>query len=97
MRWTDYLAGLPTGPALVSTPTGEERRPAEVGPISVGTKILDFEGFNSSIILMLRGVILMSIGKFPDILSQAILVGIILVKRLGVGVEFAVPVQYVAA
>lgn len=24
MRWTDYLAGLPTGPALVSTPTGED-------------------------------------------------------------------------
>ena len=47
------------------------------------TRTLDFRGFDSSIILLLRGGILMSIGNFPDILSQAIL-GIILVGILGV-------------
>ena len=48
------------------------------------TKIVDFRGFASSRILILRGGILVSIGKFPESLSQAILVGIILVGRLGV-------------
>ena len=42
------------------------------------------EGLTSSRILILRGGILMSIGNFPEILSQAILAGIILVWRLGV-------------
>ena len=45
---------------------------------------MDFGGFDSNIILILRGGILMSIGDFPESLSQAILVGIILVGRLGV-------------
>ena len=44
----------------------------------------DFRGFDSSIILILRDGILISIGDFLDCLSQAILVGIILVGRLGV-------------
>ena len=35
------------------------------------TKILDFTGFGSSRILVLRGGILMSIGSFPEILSQS--------------------------
>ena len=48
------------------------------------TKILDFRGFDSSIILISRGGILMSPGDFPESLSQAILVGIILVRRFGV-------------
>ena len=49
------------------------------------TKIPDFRGFDSHIILSLRGGILMSIGNFPERLSQAMLVGIImLVGRLGV-------------
>ena len=39
------------------------------------TKILDFRGFDSSRILILRGGILMSIGSLPESLSQAILVG----------------------
>ena len=47
-------------------------------------KILDFRGFDSSTILILRGGILMSVGDFPESLSQAILVGITLVGRLGV-------------
>ena len=34
------------------------------------TKILDFRGFDSGRILILRGGILMSIGDFPESLSQ---------------------------
>ena len=46
---------------------------------------MDLTGFGSSIILILRGGILMSVGDFPESLSQAILVvGIMLVGRLGV-------------
>ena len=51
---------------------------------SLPTKILEFRGSDSSIISILRGGILMSTGDFPEGLSQAILVGIILVGRLGV-------------
>ena len=52
-------------------------------------KILDFRGFDSSRILILRGGILMSIGNVPESLSQRILVGIILVGRLGVMIVLA--------
>ena len=45
--------------------------------LRTSTKILDFGGFDSSIILILRGGLLMSIGKSLEILSQGILVGII--------------------
>ena len=47
------------------------------------TNIVDFGGFDSSIILFSRGGILMSIGDFPESLSQAMLVGVMLVGRLG--------------
>ena len=47
-------------------------------------KILDFRGFDSSRIVILRGGILMSIGNFPESLSQAILAGRFSVGRLGV-------------
>ena len=47
-------------------------------------KILDFRGFDSSRILILRGGILTSIGDFLESLRQAILAGIILVRRLAV-------------
>ena len=39
------------------------------------TKILDFRGFDSSRILIVRGGIPRPIGNFPEILSQRILVG----------------------
>ena len=48
------------------------------------TKILDFRGFDSSRILILRCGILMSLGSFLEVLGRAILVGIILVGRLDV-------------
>ena len=48
------------------------------------TDIMDFRGFDSSIILIIRGGIPRPTGDFPESLSQAILVGIILVGRLGV-------------
>ena len=48
------------------------------------TKILDFGGFDLSIILILRGGIPMPIGNSQESLSRQILVGIIVVGRLGV-------------
>ena len=45
------------------------------------TKILDFRGFDSSIILVSRGGILMSTGNLLESLGQAILVGMILVGK----------------
>ena len=48
------------------------------------TKILDFRGSDSSRISISRDGIIMSIGDLPESLSQAIIVGIILVGRLGV-------------
>ena len=48
------------------------------------TNIMDFRGSDSSIILSLRGGIPMPIGDFPESLSQAMLVGVMLVGRWGV-------------
>ena len=57
--------------------------PFQSSTANIRTRILDFRGFDSSRILMLRGGILMSIGSSPEMLSQRILVGTILVGRLG--------------
>ena len=51
------------------------------------TKILDFRGFDSSIVLILRGGTLMSIGSSSEVLSQRVLAGIVLARRLGRGAE----------
>ena len=48
------------------------------------TNIVDFGGFDSSIILIIRGGIPRPIGDFPESLSRAMLVGIMLVGRLGI-------------
>ena len=45
---------------------------------------MDFRGFDSSIILILRGGIPRPIGDFPESLSRAMLVGVMLVGRWGV-------------
>ena len=50
------------------------------------TKILDFRVFDSSVILVLRGGILIPIRQFPKSLRQAILVG-----RLGVPIPIPGP------
>ena len=65
------------------------RRPERRGFIGWSTanllaNIPDFRGFDSSIILTLRGGIPRPMGNLQEGLSQAILVGIILVERLGV-------------
>ena len=53
------------------------------------TNIMDFRGFDSSIIVLsLRGGIIMSIGDSPKSLSQAILVVIVLFGGLGVRLCF---------
>ena len=54
---------------------------------------MDFRGFDSSTILILRGGISRPKGNFPESLSQAILVGIMLVGRLGVPPHVAVDLQ----
>ena len=51
---------------------------------NLGTSIMDFRGCDSSVILILRGGIPRPMGNFPESLSQAILVGVMLVGRLGV-------------
>ena len=48
------------------------------------TNIVDFRGFDSSIILIIRGGIPRPLGDIPESLSQAMLVGNMLVGRLGV-------------
>ena len=69
----------PPGPQLCVDPS------TRIGPTAyLRTKILDFRGFDSSIILILSGGILMSIGILPESSSQGILVGLILVGRSGV-------------
>ena len=51
---------------------------------NLATNIVGFRGFHSSITLISRGGILMSIGDFLESLSQARLAGTMLVGRLGV-------------
>ena len=46
--------------------------------------IVDFGGFDSGIILILRGGIPRHIGDFLEVLTQAMLVGVMLVGRLGI-------------
>ena len=48
------------------------------------TNIRDFRGFDSSTILILKGEIPRPKGNFPESLTQASLVGIMLIERLGV-------------
>ena len=48
------------------------------------TNIVDFRGFDSSIILISRGGISRPVGNFPESLSRAMLVGTMLLGRLGV-------------
>ena len=48
------------------------------------TQIVDFRGFDSSIILILRGGIPRPKGNFPESLSQAMSVGVMFVGRSGV-------------
>ena len=71
-----------------------KRLPKKFDPKDLGMKdlstanlpanIVDFGGFDSSIILILRGGIPRPIGDFPKSSSQAMLVGAMFVGRLGV-------------
>ena len=61
------------------------------GTANLRTSIMEFRGFDSSIILILRGGIPRPIGNVPESLSQAILVGMILVGRSGVVSSHIVP------
>ena len=89
--WTPPVAFLlvPRSSSLESRPLpGSASSPRTLRPpqatANPRTKILDLRGFDSSRIFSLTGGILMSIGNFPESLSQQILAGIFLVGRLGV-------------
>ena len=60
------------------TPTTNVRQTA-----NLPTNIVDFGGFDSSIILVLRGGILVPTGDFPENMSQAMLVGCNFSRRIG--------------
>ena len=82
-QWPNSASGLQS-PSLACARNRLNALPGEVyghGQSSHSAKILDFRGFDSSRILTLWGGILMSIGDFPESLSQAILAGVILVGR----------------
>ena len=77
---------LPESPRSSPEATGSTRYATAPsgGTADLRTKTLDFRGFDSSRILILRGGILMSIGNFPERFSRATFVGMILVGRLDV-------------
>ena len=62
----------------------QPRLPGGTPTANLPTTIMDFGGFDSSIILILRGGNPRPIGDFPESLTQAILVGIMLGGTLGV-------------
>ena len=53
-------------------------------------EVMDFRGFDASIVLIFRGGILLSIGNFPESLGQAILAGRFLLGRLGASLAVGV-------
>ena len=57
--------------------------PPTYSTANLPTNIVDFRGFDSSMILILRGGILMSIGDFPESLSRAMLVGCNVSREIG--------------
>ena len=67
-------------------PASDEKSLAPVsqlmGTANLRTNIMDFRGFDSSLILILRGGIPRPIGNFLEALSRAILVGIITVHDM---------------
>ena len=63
---------------------GRRSSSSQVATANLRKQILNFRGFDSSRILIVRGGMLMPIGNFPEIMSQGILAGIILAGRLGV-------------
>ena len=73
---------LPTGVASAFCANRADR--SFLGTHNLPTNIVVFRGFDSSIILILRCGILTSTGDFPGSLSQAMLVGTMLVGRLGI-------------
>ena len=91
--YTHYVIYYDSSALLVShercrgrEPDEAERasRPLVSGTANLPTNIVDFGGFDSSIMLNLRGGIPRPKGNFPEILSQAMLLGVMLVGRLGV-------------
>ena len=78
-----YIQAVPLFKSLPGTLPARSLPALPAAP-NLPTNIVDFRGFFSSIILCLRGGVLMSTGDFPESLSRAMLVGTMLVGGLGV-------------
>ena len=77
---------LPPDPQTRAFPGSElswETRSTYTVTANLPTNIADFRGFDSSIILILRGGIPRPIGYLAESFSQAMLVGVMLVGRIG--------------
>ena len=70
-----------SSPTRTPAPGKDGRAPKTAAP---SHKLMDFRGFGSNIIFILRDEIPRAIWGFPERLSQAILAGTILLGRLGV-------------
>ena len=101
--WSPETAGpralvLRLAPAAVRALRPPERGAVlDASTANLRTKTLDFRGFDSSRVLILTGGIIMPIGQIPESLSQAILVWIILVRRLGTMSKFTVLRRFLIA
>ena len=73
-----------TSSALESLVIWRRCAPAPLATPDLPANIVEFRGFDSSIVLILRGGIPRPIGDSPESSSQAMLVGTMLVGRLGV-------------
>ena len=62
----------------------ETKRAADRATTNLRTNIMDFRGFDSSRVLISRGVIPRPIGDFVESVTQAMLVGVMLVGTLSV-------------
>ena len=67
--------------SVISIQVARSRQPTA----NLRTKLLGVRGFESSITLILRGGVPRPVGYFPESLTQAMSVGVMLVGRLGIG------------
>ena len=73
----------PSGISAAGRARWKPRESDEDDTPNLPTNIVDIRGFDSSMMLNLRGGILMSVGDFPESLSQAMLVGCNVSREIG--------------
>ena len=81
---TEAIAAVAGAAAAATMEGGEDSDCRPCYTANLPTNMMDFRGLDSSIILSLRGGIPRPIGNFPESATQAMLVGIMSVGRLGV-------------